>query len=467
MRRPHRLVIRSMMPLPRALMPAAWAAALPVALATTLVPALAAVVAAPTVATAQVGNPLPRAAGMGGNFTALARGLGAAPWNPAGLGMPDNPRVSFTLLPVAATAGLSPVTLGDVAAHDGQLIPHDTRVRWLELIQAHGGQAGSAGTDVTYLAFSVGRIAVSASSGIRGSMNLGPDAAELILFGNAGLTGDPRDYTLHDSTIDLMGTTTLAASGGFPLRLSLGPLPDQHFALGATVKYTMGNFLVMAEEQGSTVGTDPLEVHIQFPMIHTHFPEDDEEVAFRERMNNGGGFGLDVGAAWQAGMFSAGVAIRNLVSTFEWDVDALRYRAGATSWTADSSWTSFQEEPFEHAPAALVDRLDQLYTFPPVLAAGAAARVLPFLTLSGEMRHALEDHLDAGARSHLGVGGELTIIPFVPLRAGLAMIPGGYQLSGGLGLRVGGMQLAASSAYRQAELGSDVMAAMALTYGLR
>lgn len=417
----------------------------------------------PTSGAAQVGNTLPHSMGMGGNYTALARGFSAVLWNPAGLGLADNPRASLTLLPVSVTAGLGPVTPADLAAYDGQLIPHSTRVQWLDRIRADGGERGNADTDLTYLALSVGRIAFSASSSLRGRVNLGPDVAELLLFGNAGLTGDPRDFSLERSNMDVAGTTTLAGSLGLPLRVTLGPLPDQHFAVGATVKYTIGHFLMMGQEQGSVLSSDPVEVNVRFPIIHTEM--DDDDVA--RSLNNGSGFGLDIGAAWQGGPFSAGVAIRNIVNTFEWDRDALRYREGTALWSADTTHTEFEEQPFRAAPADLVARIDDFYTFAPVLAAGAAARLLPYLTVSGELRHALEENLDVGARTHVGVGGQLTIVPFLPIRAGVALVSGGYQLSGGVGLRLGGMQLGVAGAVRESELGSDAVATLGLTFGIR
>jgi hypothetical protein len=428
---------------------------------------LAVALLVPVAGEAQVGSPLPQAIGMGDNFTALARGFGAVYWNPAGLGMPDNALVSAAFLPVTGTAGLGPVTPGDIAAYDGERIPHDSRARWLDRIRAEGGERGTFATDLTYVAVSVGRVAFSASSSVRARVNMGPDAAELVLFGNAGLTGEPRDFSLEGSRVDAAGTTTLAASIGLPLRVRLGPLPDQNFAIGATVKYTVGNFLLMGQEEGGTLSTSPLEVDVRFPLIHTAFPDEDDDGATIDFLRNGAGVGLDIGAAWRGGDYFAGVTIRNLVHTFEWDRDALRYRSGVASWTADTATTHFEERPFAEAPAELVDRVAGFHTYAPVLAAGAAARVLPYLVLSGDVRHALADNLEVGERTHLGVGGELTIVPFLPVRAGLAAISGGYQASAGIGLRLGGVQLAAAAALRQAELGREGVGALALTFGIR
>lgn len=422
----------------------------------------------PRPALAQVGNPLPQALGMGDNYTALARGLGAPAWNPAGLGMPDGPAWSLTVMPLGTTVGLGPITPGDLAEYEGALIPRQTRIEWLNAIADEGGEQGNIGLDVTYAALSVGNVAFSATSNARGRVNMAPDVAELIFFGNAGLTGEPRAYTLAGSRFDIAGTTTLAASVGMPLSLTLGPLPDQHFAVGATLTYTMGNFLVMGREEQSSVQSDPLAVDVRFPVVHTPFPDDSvADQTWSDILNNGSGLGLDVGAAWQGGIFSAGLVVKNLFNTFEWDLEDLQYREGRALWNADSSRTSFEEAAVTGAPQESLDRLETLYSFSPVLAAGAAARVLPYLTVTGDVRHSLEENLVVGARSHVGVGAELSILPALPLRAGVAVIPDGYQLSGGIGLRLGPAQLAASGAFRDTDLGGDGVFALGLMFGMR
>ncbi len=423
--------------------------------------------AAPAVAAAQIANPVPQAVGMGGNYVALAHGFGAVAWNPAGLGMPDTPRFSLSFLPLGATAGLDPITPSHFARYDGQVIPDETKREWLALIQAEGGESGNMAGDLTYLAFSIGPVGIQASSSVRGRVNVAPDVAEVILFGNAGLTGQPGAYDLEGSSFDVAGTSSVAASFALPLSLPLGPLPDQHFAVGATLTYTVGNFLMLGRESSSTLTSDPLEVSVRFPMVHTELPDSAGDFDRGRALDNGRGIGLDVGAAWRGGMFSAGVVVRNLVNTFEWDVSKLRYRSGEAMWNADTAFTSFDELPVEEAPAALIERIRDLYEFSPTMAAGAAARILPFLTLTGELRHAIKDNLAVGAQNHAGVGAELTILPFLPIRAGVAAISGGYQLAGGLGLQLGPAQLAASAAYRDAQLGADAVGAVGLTFGLR
>ena len=421
----------------------------------------------PSVAAAQTTSPLPQAVGMGGSYVALARGFAAVAWNPAGLAMPDNPSFSLSLLPITVTTGVDPIGFSEFTGYDGQPIPHETRRRWLEEITAEGGESGAVGGQLSYLALSIGRFAFSATTSVDGEVNMAPDAAELVLFGNAGLTGEPRAYDLEGSRMDAAGTTTLAASTAIPLSLTLGPLPDQHFSIGATVKYTIGNFLFLARDEQSTLTSSPVEVDLEFPVVHTPLPDENGEGLGPEMLNNGSGWGLDLGAAWQGGIFSAAAVIRDVVNTFEWDADALEYSAGWAIVNADTADGDFNARDMENAPADLLERVDDgQFTYAPVFAAGAAARVLPSLTLTGEVRHAVKEGLAVGARNHMGAGAEFRLLPILPIRAGVALISGGYRYSGGLGLKLGPVELAAAAAVRQTELGEDAMGSAALTIGL-
>ncbi|NIP82094.1 MAG: hypothetical protein GWM90_23880, partial [Gemmatimonadetes bacterium] len=97
---------------------------------------------------------------------------------------------------------------------------------------------------------------------------------------------------------------------------------------------------------------------------------------------------------------------------------------------------------------------------------GAAVRALPVLTLTADIRHALGENLDVGTRDHAGVGLEVSALPVLPVRAGIALISGGYRLAGGLGIRLGAFQLAAAATRRETDLGSDGGLALGATLGL-
>jgi len=55
-----------------------------------------------------------------------------------------------------------------------------------------------------------------------------------------------------------------------------------------------------------------------------------------------------------------------------------------------------------------------------MLNVGASFQVLPFLTTTADVRQELGDGMRLGERTHVGAGAELRLIPFLPLRAGLA-----------------------------------------------
>src|SRR5689334_12965634 len=123
---------------------------------------------------------------LGDNYTALARGFNAVNWNPAGLGMPENPFFSFAFAGRGA-GGTDPITLSDLAKYGGVKVPNAVLANWLSRVQQHGGQsleadgAGSFAMSVGSFGFQLGTTAYE-----RGKLN--PDAVEVLLYGNAGAT---------------------------------------------------------------------------------------------------------------------------------------------------------------------------------------------------------------------------------------------------------------------------------------
>ena len=108
------------------------------------VPALAALLllaGVPAVATAQ-GNASAAAAGMGGNYTAVARNFNAVAWNPANLGMTGNSRFSLALSPQFGL-GTGPVTLADLKEYEGVVVPANVREAWLQKIIDNRGDRKS------------------------------------------------------------------------------------------------------------------------------------------------------------------------------------------------------------------------------------------------------------------------------------------------------------------------------------
>lgn len=415
--------------------------------------ALAAALAAP--AAAQLPSASAPALGVGDNYTALARGYNAIAWNPAMLGLPGGPNSSFTILSLRGIAGLDPITASDLKSVEGEMVPASVRQEWLDRITAEGSESGSAGTEVTLMAASALRFGVQISTQIHATADMSPGASQLLLFGNAGRTGEAESISLDGSSFDLAATTTAALGYAQPLIRR----PDGGLSLGATVKYTLGNVMATGVDAGSRLAADPLALEIRFPIAHT------DTILDVGHLNNGGGWGLDVGMAWQSADWVASVAMKNIVNTFEWKRSELLYRSGSATLEADSSSTDFDARSFAGAPQSLQDRVDAL-GFQPSINAGVAYHSGRRLTVSADVHHRFEESRLGEPTDHVGVGAELRPLMWLPLRAGAAKISGGHLLSGGFGIELGAIGINASVASRASELGTDAIGMFTFTAGL-
>lgn len=404
-------------------------------------------------AEAQLPSPSAAFLGMGENHTAIARGADAVSLNPAGLAMPDGPMASASFLALRAVGGLGPIGLGDLARFDGREVPDEVRLRWLERITAAGSEEGSAGGEVTWIAAQLGRFGAQVATSGHVVGDIGPGAAEILLFGNAGRTGEPVDLTLDGTALDVVATSTVAGSYGHAVIRE----PGRSFSVGATLKYTIGHVMVAAVEQGGRAGVDPLEVRVELPVVQT---DSDAEAGGR-----GSGLGLDLGVAWRGGPLLAGLVVRNVFNTFAWKEENLLFRAGAVTVAGETRATDFDPQPFDAAPPPVRARVRDL-EFPPAVSAGVAFRGVPGLTVSMDARHRLGDGAPSEPASHLGVGAEFRPLPILPLRAGVAVVSGGFQLSGGLGVGLGPVRADAAAARRSTEMGSASLGMLTFSLAL-
>lgn len=407
-------------------------------------------------AAAQLPSASPAALGMGDNYTAMARGFGAVAWNPANLALPGNPRFSLALLGLRGSSDLGPISTSDVARYQGATLPDEVRDAWMQRIEDQGGEQGQLGAGVTLLGMSVGRFAVQLSGAVTGDANLAPDAMELLLYGNAGRTGSPRDMSLEGAHMTGAMTTTGAISYARPVQLPFGRL-----ALGATAKYIVGNALVHGEDAGSFLSANASQISVNFPLIVS------DTGGGNTSANHGHGVGLDLGAAWQSGPLTAGLALQNVVNTFRWDASSMYYKPMSAYYGADTSYSQSDGAlPIDSAPAAMRDWLDA-QRFRPTLAAGAAYQLTRALLVTADIRHQLGDGMRIADRTHAGIGAELRAIPFLPLRAGVAKMSDGWALAGGTGIEIGPVNLTISGQDRHTTQGRTPAFALGLTFGTR
>src|SRR5688500_15763269 len=83
---------------------------------------LAALILGSSTLSAQLPSASPAAHGLGGNFTAIARGYEAVAWNPANLAMPGRPFFSVGLGIVGGSTGLEPIDFRALHEFSGRLV---------------------------------------------------------------------------------------------------------------------------------------------------------------------------------------------------------------------------------------------------------------------------------------------------------------------------------------------------------
>lgn len=415
----------------------------------------ASLLALATTAQAQ-GNASAAATGMAGNYTALARNFNATAWNPANLGLDGNSRFSLAFSP-QVLLGTGPITLADLKDYEGVLVPANVRQAWLTKVSDNGGQDLDGELHLTPIAMSIGRFALSATTTLRANGALPTAMTELLLFGNAGRTGSPQDFTLTDLRFDGNATSTIALAYG----RKLGIVPVGDFAIGVTGKYLLGHAAGSLIDNGSTINSEPVSLAINAPFVVTDTAE----------FINGTGFGMDIGASWQVGNLRTSAVVRDVFSTFAWKTDNLYYLPVQATFTQSTS-TELVDSlvPLSQAPAALQDKLRARIadaTPTPTLALGVAWTGIKRVTLAADLRQRFGDGIDLGPDTQIGLGAELRVIPFVPLRAGVTTLGTGMRYAGGVGLEFGVVNFQAAVQLLQAEGRNDTGFGLTLSFGGR
>jgi hypothetical protein len=385
---------------------------------------------------------------LGFNRTASATGFAAVANNPAGLALGSSPGFSMALPAVSLLGGMGPVGMGDIADWEGRLVPAEVKDGWLQSIIDAGSQSGPAEVGVTPLAMSIGPVGLQLSSVARGVLSLNPDAAELLLYGNAGRTGEPRDFQLEGSRLDGFAISTIALSYGFRATPRL--------SLGVTGKYSVGHGLAVGRDLGSTLTADPVSVELAFPAILNS----SEDAGF----DMGSGIGLDLGAIWEADGFRVGATIQNVLSTFQWSLDRFSYIPGTMFFEQGSSADDFEEQPAEAAPRNMRDAVEDL-TPGPVFSVGAELTDIPDWRIMADIRTRTSGRLALGPDFHAGVGAEFQGLSFLPLRGHAAVVSGGVQLGGGLSVIVGPLHLSGAAAVRTGDVANATLVGVTVSFG--
>lgn len=399
-----------------------------------------------TIAAAQLPNASAAAFAMGGNYTALAKGYEAIAWNPANLAMPGRPFFSIGLGIAGGSAGMDPIDISALNAFSGKVIDSATRVAWIDKVRIAGAQRIKIDGGITPIALSLGPVGLQLGLSNYSNVNLSPDAWEAVLFGNGGRTGG------QPKALDFTGTSVRGgaiSAGGLsfalpiPINLTNGFLANEHAAIGITGKYVMGHWLVVAQDNGSTIPSGASDILLNLPVIVPDTSHD-----FLTPLANGAG--ADLSLAWSGGPWKVGMLAENVFSTFQWDTTELAFRPGTGTFNVNTNTTNFDQQPYSLAPQSLKDIVTK-QRFKPAIAIGAAFQLMNSLTLTADMKKQTggDEAIVIGPRSRFGVGAEWRVLPFIPLRGGVATVTDGWQAGAGFGVQFLGYELGVSTSIRR------------------
>ena len=383
----------------------------PIGATAALLVLLAALTAGPATAAGDA-----RSLAMGGARTAAARGLDAASANPANLAF--SPGVTVGLAGATADLHNNSFSLGRYNEVAGQTLSVADKERLLADIP-DGGFALDTNISAGALGVQVGNFAVTTGAVGAGRGNLDRDFFDLVLFGNElGQTADFSDSWGEGYAI---GKASLSY-GQAVYQGSLGRV-----AVGATASYLHGLYEMHVEEAYGSLTTSMSEIS-------------GEAYASAITAEGGSGYGLDLGASWQApGGYTFGIAMDNVVANLDWNgtVERTEFRVTASEINAlnDDLDNAVSDSDTTYAVEAFSS------TLPRRLRLGAARDTGNFM-LAADYVQGFENRAGSSTTPRINLGVEWKPLSWLSPRGGLSMGgAAGNGLALGLGLNLPVFQL--------------------------
>ena len=396
----------------------------------------------------------PRAMGLAQSYTALARGPEAVFWNPANLGLRDNPKFSWDLLNfgvalVAENNSFSVQTyndnfteedhfineadkrdlLGDIEA-DGFKINVDADLYAALLLPLNGGVSFGLPWDIR------SAVVVGNTNGFEGKVP--KDMFDLMLFGN----DFNRPYDIAEWDGSGWGVVSLNWAGAKPwMPVQLKPYLDE-FTVGATLKFTSGGYGEVKRSDGGFESSFPDAAH------PTADVGTDLDMYATTQFGGGIGFGLDLGVAGvtkdRKATFSVGLL--NFLDTMSWSIEARQDSAFATAedllvtrLVDVKEIEEVLDNPVDEDGEVIFHEKQGENSFsrsvPAMLRVGGAYQLRPELTLVGNWDQAFSEGMGIRTTPRISAGVEYHLVPWFPTRFGLSA--GGRGPSSAVGFGFG------------------------------
>ncbi|HWO89248.1 MAG TPA: DUF5723 family protein [Gemmatimonadales bacterium] len=410
---------------------------------------------APVPLAAQLADPSTRALGLANAYSTQARGYEAPFWNPAMLAAPRRPGFSIGLPHVLIETGSNTYNFSDFRRYSEEYLTDEDKQYLLDQIALDDSVLSiRTVAGISPIGISIGPFAFTAGTSTDMDFGLGRDAVELALFGNARRSGPGESFSFRGTRGGGWAATTLAGSFAQGFRTGLG-----HLAVGVTYKKVYGHFLGRGTETSSQFAVNPnFLARAQAHAIYTDYDPNFEVTGIGDLLGGegspGSGYGVDVGAVLTFGdrRLTLSAVVTNVAGSMEWDPERFRYdrvryavSQGSGGQVFDTlittSFTTSAAINADPAARALRDSVLAHANFSSVLRVGAAFRYgMISFTSEGSLR--LREGLDRQPERFLSAGGEIRLLNFIPLRAGIGTdFDATLMLSAGTGIHLLGLNV--------------------------
>ncbi|MBD3222258.1 hypothetical protein GF314_13555 [bacterium] len=387
-------------------------------------------VAATVAIAAQVHAGDGRAHAMGGAYTAAARGLDAATWNPASLAF--SPGGGLGLAGAALDLSNNSFTLARYNEVSGAELSQADKERLLADIPEEGFRLDTTALG-SGVGVHVGNLAITTRAVAAGRGNLDRDFFDLVLFGNE--LGETVDFA--DTWGDGYAVAKAGLSWGQPIyEGALGRM-----AVGATASYLYGAYEMHVDEAYGSLTTSMSEIRGEAFVAATTAAE-------------GRGLGLDLGATWLApGGWSFGLALDNVLGSVSWTGDVERHEMRVTAADLNALNDDLDDAVADADTSYAVDGYST--NLPRRLRLGVA-HDSGSLLLAADWVQGLEDRAGSSITPQINLGVEWRPLGFLAPRGGMMLGgAGGFGLAGGVGLDLWWLEIDLAVSHRGGFSGGD------------
>jgi hypothetical protein len=397
------------------------------------------------------GDTQPRAMGMAGSYTSMARGVESLYWNPANLALADSPKYSLPLnLGFTYMLENNSWSISDYNDFNGDFIDEDMKDDLLADIDRDGLQFN---TDVGLFLPLIGGAAFPMPWGLQSAMAVNVrfgvegqvpgDMIEFLLRGNQferERLAQGRDPNYDIAEWDGQAWALGVFSWGFAkpwMPAAVEPYVSQ-FTVGTTLKVIGGGMGEVIESDGGFV---------------TRVSGTQMEASGVARSGGGVGFGIDLGVAGVSkdGRTTGSLSLVNLLDVMNWSIDAqqdsvfvIANGLNALSFTGADGLEEIFDNPREVVVNGVVDTLfradvdsatwaegDPVFrkdqdvdsfgnSLPAMLRFGVSHTPFPRLTVALNYDQAFSSGFGISSTPRVSLGGEYRLVDWFPLRMGLS-----------------------------------------------